>query len=669
MSGSNHRGLASLLILILQSPFASAQMLDYSALEQVFAEPVTTSVTGSPQRASEVPANMEIITAEEIRRSGARDLPGVLRHVIGVDSLQWGTDDADISVRGYDQAFSQRLLVLINGRQVYADYYGFTPWSTLPVEMNAIRQIEVVKGPASALFGFNAVAGVINIITYNPLYDDMNAVAVTGGTQSLLQGSAVTTLKPSENSAVRLAAGGGADADYATPIPAAMSGPPRQHNNRGSVDLDGVIQLPDHVQVRIEASHTKADLRDVGPTYNMEFSRFATDSVKGEVAADTRAGLLQATAYVNRIEQTSAVGVLGSGIDFKNQVAVARLQDVFKAGVDHTLRAAVEYRRDSTNTSPITGADIRYDVGSAAAMWDWRLSRTVSLTNAARVDRLSLSRSGVVPLGYPFDNSYWNRTREELSFNSGLVWHLGNSDTVRATSSRGVLLPNMVLLGALVAESPFVNLNGNPRLDPTVVTNQEIDWNRNVPALGVSLRAAAFSQSTTRIISFGGGFIPTAGTPYSVPANVGNSRARGVELGVRSASVGNWHWVLNYRFEEIQDRFDPLAEGGALFIDYEHTTPSHLFNANLGWAHGGWGIDGFARYQSATHGLLPNFNGSGTTLAPIAAYVAVDARIACKVSRSWTVALSGQNLLDSPQRQTSGPDVERQVSITATLDF
>src|ERR1700731_3719616 len=160
--------LAGLMALTMGSRSALTQSMDYGALEQLFSESVTTSATGTPQRVTEVPANMEIITADEIRRSGANSIPGVLRHVAGIDVLQWTSDEEDVGVRGYDQVRSPRLLVLIDGRQVYADFYGYTPWSTLPVELTAIRQIEVVKGPNCALFGFNAVGGVINIITYNP---------------------------------------------------------------------------------------------------------------------------------------------------------------------------------------------------------------------------------------------------------------------------------------------------------------------------------------------------------------------------------------------------------------------------------------------------------------------------------------------------------------------
>ena len=160
---------ASLLVVpMIACGAAQAQAIDYDALEQLFGEPVTASATGQPQRASEAPANMIIVTAEEIRRSGARNIPDILRNVAGVDALEWTNGATDIGLRGYDKAYSARVLVLVDGRQVYADHYGFMPWNVLGVELGSIRQIEIVKGPNAALFGFNAVGGVINIVTRDP---------------------------------------------------------------------------------------------------------------------------------------------------------------------------------------------------------------------------------------------------------------------------------------------------------------------------------------------------------------------------------------------------------------------------------------------------------------------------------------------------------------------
>src|ERR1700712_4556736 len=77
--------LAASVGLVPQSAFA--QTVDYSALEQLFGQAVTTSATGSPEHESDVSVNMQIVTADEIRRSGAQDIPGILKHVLGVDVM------------------------------------------------------------------------------------------------------------------------------------------------------------------------------------------------------------------------------------------------------------------------------------------------------------------------------------------------------------------------------------------------------------------------------------------------------------------------------------------------------------------------------------------------------------------------------------------------------
>src|SRR5690349_11595257 len=159
--GKLRRVLISAAVLLGSSSLVQAQSIDYGTLEETFGEPVTTSATGSPQRASDAPVSMEIITQDDIRRSGADNIPDILQFIAGIDVRRYSSAQADVAVRGYNQANSPRLLVLINGRQVYLDEYGYTPWQALPIQLDDIRQIEVVRGPNSALFGFNAVGGVV----------------------------------------------------------------------------------------------------------------------------------------------------------------------------------------------------------------------------------------------------------------------------------------------------------------------------------------------------------------------------------------------------------------------------------------------------------------------------------------------------------------------------
>jgi iron complex outermembrane receptor protein len=664
------RRIAAMLLGAAVCHVADAQTMDYGALETLFGEPVTTSATGSPQRVSEVPAEMEIISAEDIRRSGAHDLPGVLRHVMGVDILQWANGNTDVSVRGYDQAFSKRVLVLIDGRQVYADYFGFTPWTTLPVELAAIRQIEVVKGPASALFGFNAAGGVINIITYDPLTDPVDTASLTAGTQDRAQGSVSATVKAGDAAALRISGGAQSDRNFSTAVPAVLGAAPGAGNNRASIDVAGVLRLADAVELRIDAGHVRSAQFDLTPAYVFESSKFTTDFLRGNIVADTRMGLLQASAYTNEIDQIAAPGVLGQPLDFNSRLRVLQLQDAFKVSGDHMLRAAVEYHGNAVDTSPVKGARVGYHVLSAAATWEWQLGPRFALTNAARFDRMWLWHEGFIPAGSPWSDADWDRILNETDFNSGLVWMLDGSDTVRVTGSRGVLMPNLLQFGGLEAQGAHVNLTGAPALQPTVVTNREIDWDRALPAFHGQLRAAVFVQRTESVVSLAGGFIPAAGAPYITPSNIGDSSARGAELGLTAAFPEGWRWGLKYRLEKIIDRFEPAAQGGALLVEYQHTTPVHLINANLGWARDAWEIDVYGRYQSSVQGLAPASQGRiAATLSPVPAYLALDARLAYKTNRGLTLALSGQNLSQATQRQTAASRVERQVFGTVTLDF
>ena len=659
--------VASVGATVVASTRSLAQTIEYGALEQLFGEPVTNSATGSPQRVTDVPVNMQIVTANEIRRSGARDIPGVLRHVVGVDVMQWNSSNADIGVRGYDQAFSPRVLVLIDGRQVYADHYGYTNWASLPVELGAIRQIEVIKGPNAALFGFNAANGVINIITYDPLYDDVNTASISGGTQGMGEVSAVKTFK-FEGGGVRLSAGGRIDDDFATPIPTSAGTLTRRRNDRFALDLKSVFRLGSDVQLGLDASHSAAATNDIDPTYTLANDQHYTSSLMGRLTAETGWGLLEATLYRN-LASLHYHSALSPPITFSDEVTVAHVEDLFKIGSDHTFRASLEYRYNTVNTSSFAGGRVYYSDYAASGMWNWTITPTLSLTNALRWENLHLGRSGVVPIGYPFNNSDWNRVVMEISNSTGLVWKATDNDTLRLIVSQGDQLPNLADLGALLVPSSAATFSGNPNAEQTNINNYEINWDRALPEIGGSFRVAGFYLYGTDFATVGPAeFFPGSGTaPYVTAGQAGSSDARGVELSLTGMFAKNWRWGVNYRFESIEDHFIPEAQSGALFVDFEHVTPRHVVKANLGWARGGWEIDSYFYYQSSTRGLesLP-FNAGGF-LSPVPDYLSADARIAYRLNDWATLSISGQNLLSSPQQQTSGPRVERR--IFATLMF
>jgi outer membrane receptor for ferrienterochelin and colicins len=641
--------------------------MDYGALQKLFGEPVTTSATGTPQRETETPADMIIVTADDIRRSGAQDIPGVLRHVTGIDVLQWTNSDADVSVRGYNQAYSSRLLVLIDGRQVYADYYGHTAWSTLPVELSAIRQIEIVKGPNSALFGFNAVGGVINIITYNPLYDNISTASAAVGTQNLKEASAVTTFRLGDDAAFRLSAGRRADSDYSTSIPASIAGAPRGDNDRTAADLDGVYRLSDKIELNFEVSHSEVQQNEMDPAYALVYSRYITDSVKGQVLADTSLGLLKLATYTTWTTQNSDIPPAIGHIDLGNVVTILQAEDVLAVDNDNNIRVAAEYRHDSVDTAPIHGGTITYNILSASGMWDWKISPELTLTNAARLDRISLGRSGVLPAGYPLTNADWNNSSLEFSYNSGLVWKASSLDTVRIIASKGVETPSLVNAGGILVVSPYLHVTGVPTLESSDVWNYEVSWDRTLPTLDAEFQADVYHQDSFDLIAESGAIIATPTTFYSTPANAGSSHADGVELSAKGEFLDDWRWGAGYRLELINDTTPPNERDAASYLEYWQTTPRSLVNANLGWSNNKWETDGYLRYQSGMSGLQAG--GLRPNLVPVPGYFSFDGRIAYRVTDWATVALSAQNLLSARQQQTSGPDIERSVLGTFSVRF
>ncbi|MFZ2958028.1 MAG: TonB-dependent receptor [Candidatus Ozemobacteraceae bacterium] len=124
-----------------------------------------TSASKKPQRIGEIPSAVYVITSEDIHRSGATSIPEVLRMAPGVQVLAVSNNKWSISIRGGAREFSNKLLVLVDGRSVYSPLFSGVFWEALEVPVENIERIEVVRGPGASIWGPNAVNGVINIIT------------------------------------------------------------------------------------------------------------------------------------------------------------------------------------------------------------------------------------------------------------------------------------------------------------------------------------------------------------------------------------------------------------------------------------------------------------------------------------------------------------------------
>jgi iron complex outermembrane receptor protein len=643
---------------VLSAAAASrAQSIDYGSLEKLFGEPVTTSATGTPQRASEVPVDMTIITAEEIKRSGVTDIPTILSRVAGIDVLNFSGGDSEVGVRGYDQAYSPRLLVLIDGRQVYLDHYGYTSWNTLPVQLSEIRQIEVVRGPNSALFGFNAVGGVINIITYNPKYDRTNAVSAAGGNNGQYNLSAVSTAKLGEKAWMRFSAGMGGENEWkAGPqtVPILSS-----HNPvRYSTDLDGGVQLAPNVELDVEGSWSKSLQTDMAPTlYELNADVYQTWSARATINAETAFGLIKAETYVNNLDDAIAANV---DLDFRNRVWVASVQDLFKIGPSNTFRLGFEYRDNQLDTTPVTGGTVSYQVAAPQAMWNWTATSKLSFTAALRLDALWLNRSGLFPPGFPnASNALWNRTIDVAGANAGIVYKATDADTLRLTYARGVQIPTLQEEGGfqLVAGGgPFApSLGGNPFLKPSIVSNYQASYDRSLAQIGAKLSVKVFYQTTVDVKSGVETAVPpVVGSGLLLTyVNAGRSSMDGFELSASGKLAQGFRWSADYTYTKVMNDLPPGDNAGALYADFAHSTPKDRGNVNLGWTGGRWDLDGFVHYTSAFDEAYPEVHIDG--------FATLAGRIGYRLDHGLTLALSGQNLTTDRQTQSVGFQAPRQM--------
>ena len=141
-----------------------------------------TSAAKKEQKLSQVPAAIFVITQEDIRRSGATNLPDLLRMVPGLDVAQINPSTWAISARGFNGQYSSTLLVLIDGRTVYTPIFSGVFWDAQDVPLDSIERIEIIRGPGAAIWGANAVNGVINIITKSARDTQSGLATVSGGT-------------------------------------------------------------------------------------------------------------------------------------------------------------------------------------------------------------------------------------------------------------------------------------------------------------------------------------------------------------------------------------------------------------------------------------------------------------------------------------------------------
>ncbi|MCT4587835.1 MAG: TonB-dependent receptor plug domain-containing protein [Carboxylicivirga sp.] len=160
-------------------------------LYELILNPTQTTASKYKEDLFDAPLTTTVITATELDNSGARNIPEALRLAPGIIVREKTNGNYDVHIRGNDyvppgynlsKSVNSTTLVMIDNRPVYNKYIGTTFWESLPVSIHDLEKIEIIYGPATALYGPNAVSGVIHLITKTPNQEGWNShVNVQGG--------------------------------------------------------------------------------------------------------------------------------------------------------------------------------------------------------------------------------------------------------------------------------------------------------------------------------------------------------------------------------------------------------------------------------------------------------------------------------------------------------
>ena len=155
-------------------------VLDFR-LQQAFEETVVVSASRAAVALKDTPTTISVIDKETIETSSARNVGDLLRSVPGVNVIQSSARDVNVATRQSGGLLTSSQLAMLDGRPLFFDFFNIVFWDLLSVSTPDVQQIEVVRGPASAMWGANAATGVVNVVTKSPRDSEGLQVLLSGG--------------------------------------------------------------------------------------------------------------------------------------------------------------------------------------------------------------------------------------------------------------------------------------------------------------------------------------------------------------------------------------------------------------------------------------------------------------------------------------------------------
>jgi iron complex outermembrane receptor protein len=625
----------------------------------------------------DVPAAVSVITAADLAQMPADDYGDILRNVPGMNVTQISARDIQVTARGSTNSLATSQLVLLDGRSLYLDFFGFVMWDFLPVDVTEIKQIEAVRGPGSAVWGANAMSGVINLITKRPREMQGTTVVLGGGDRGTVLGSIM-------HAGYRERLGYKVSASYyrqdafdrPTGVVPGTSTPYPVFQNEGTeqpkVDLRLDYDISESSFVSLSGGHAATDglvHSGLGP-FNMESS-----SSMSYLKADWSRGALRVGAFANFLDADSAnllaIGLNGRPIEFGFKTNTFNLDasNTTVIGDRHIVTYGATARHNEFDLSIAPAGRERDEYG--AFLQDEILFGKARWVVGARVDNIDPIGSVVSPRTAFLFSPVPNQT-VRVSF----------SRAFRAPSLINNFLDTAILNLVTLPTGPYVfgtAAMGNPTLTEERMDAYEVGYVATLPR-NVVLSASVYRNKTDGSTDFYAASYysaanPPAGWPLPVqfldapplrnalPAlfsyrNVGQVVDKGLELALNARAFGGWSWFANYSYQA-----DPEVRG--IPANEINVPPSHRANIGGGWDSGTWFVNTNVNYQSEAiwRDVL-----DARYWGPTESFASVNAATGVRLTDRATLSVTANNLLDERiQQHVFGDVIGRKV--TAKLQF
>ena len=585
------------ILLVVQTPLSGyaeesstkSKQVPIPELELIKEEETVSIASRYEQPISQAPSNVYVITDEDIRQSGATDIPTVLRRVPGLDIMQVTGADFNVSARGDNQLFSNKMLVMVDGRSIYIDGQGLVFWKSLPVTLPEIKRIEVLKGPASVVYGFNAFDGVINIITKSAQELRGTTLQSGGGELGTLSSAAIHAGTVGQLD-YRLSAGRDQNQQWRDRDALAFRSHKFNAQTQYNFSNDGTLRIAGGFIDTNRFDGPVSNLQIPHLQFNQGFSdihyQYHSFSIRGwwqgnDIPVDAAAHPL----FGQLIRLTNAR--TGNDLSFRTQTYNVESQHSLALSSTNTLTYGVNYRYNSVDGSAVSQFG-REDRLGFHMQDEWKLHPALTAIAGIRYDLHS------------HINGTW-------SPRVALIYALTPNHTFRVSGSVAYRPPtifeaNLAVRLLSTTPQPVVVIEGSPQLSPEQIISYEVGyqgwwWNHRLRT-----RLDVFYNHLSDLINFQ----QSNGTTRAL-INGGNADIYGTEGGVEILLSSWLSGFANISYQKVRQTFTGEFRRGA---------PD--FKANVGvrgeWDTGLSAESSINYVEGATYPLLNSASSLGSLL-------------------------------------------------------